>query len=95
MYDGLRRRKTDTLTEEEKQELDESFAQCPKYNLHELTDEQIDAIAEKAAKRAVAMARDDFYKDVGETVIGKFKWLVGAVVVGAAIWMAQHGLIKL
>ena len=91
----MRRRSTDQLTPEEKLELDESFAQCPKYNLHELTDEQIDAIAEKAAKRAVAMARDDFYKDVGETIIGKTKWLVGAIVVGGFVWLAQHGMIKL
>ena len=88
IYDGHRRRKSDSTNED-------AFSQCPRYDQHELSDEQIEAIAERAAKKAVQMARDDFYKDVGETIVGKFKWLVGAVIVGLFVWLASKGAIKL
>jgi len=88
IYDGRRRRKEDA-------DIDESFSQCPRYDKHELSDDQIEEIAERAAKKAIGMARDEFYQDVGETIVGKFKWLVGAIAVGIFVWLAQHGIIKL
>ena len=53
-------------------EMDESFAMCPRYDKHELDEEQIEDIAERAAKKAIIMARDDFYKDVGKSMFNKF-----------------------
>lgn len=86
LYDGNRRRKSDT---------DDSFSMCPRYDKHELSDDQIEEIAERAAKKAIGMARDEFYQDVGETIVGKLKWFLGAIIVGVFVWLAQHGIIKL
>lgn len=95
MYDGFRRRAEDRMTQDERNELNESFMQCPRFDKHELTDDQIEEIAERAAKKAIALARDGFYQDVGETIVGKFKWLLGAVIVGSFMWLASKGFIKL
>jgi hypothetical protein len=51
---------------------------------HPLTDSQIDAIAEKAARRALQIV----YAEVGQGVLKKLAWLVGLCVVGAALWLA-------
>lgn len=83
------------MTQDERNELNESFMQCPRFDKHELTDDQIEEIAERAAKKAIVFARDEFYQDVGQTIVSKFKWLVGAIVVGVFVWLAQHGVIKL
>lgn len=53
----------------------------------QLTDQQIEEIAERAAKVAFQMV----YQEVGKTVLTKLAWLVGAAVVGAAMWLAGHG----
>lgn len=83
------------MTQDERDELNESFSQCPRYDKHELTDDQIEQIAERAAKKAIGMARDEFYQDVGETIVGKLKWFLGAIIVAVFVWLAQHGIIKL
>lgn len=43
-----------------------------------LTDEQIDAIAEKAAEKALAKV----YEEVGRRVVKRILWIVGAVALG-------------
>jgi hypothetical protein len=68
---------------------------CPKYAKHDLTDEQIEEIAERAAERAIIKAQDRLYQEVGKGVLGKLYWIVGLVVVGAGVWMANHGLINI
>lgn len=50
---------------------------------HPLTDDQIDAIAEKAARKALQIV----YAEVGQSVLKKLAWLVGLVVVGLALWL--------
>ena len=52
-----------------------------------LTDEQIAAIAEKAAKRA----REIVYAQVGQGVLRKLAWIAGAVFLGIAFWLAGKG----
>lgn len=86
LYDGIRRRLADKM--------ENDFIACPRYDKHELTDDQIEEIAERAAEKAIIKAKNDLYRDVGETVLGKFKWMVGAIVVGVFVWMASHGLIS-
>ena len=49
-----------------------------------LTEAQIDAIAEKAARRAL----DIVYADIGRNVLRKLAWLVGVTVIGLALWLA-------
>lgn len=54
---------------------------------HPLSDEQIEAIAEKAARRALQIV----YAEIGYSILRKIAWLVGVVVVGLAIWLAGKG----
>jgi hypothetical protein len=54
---------------------------------HPLTEEQIDAIAERAAQKALQIV----YAEVGKSVLKKAAWLAGAVVIGLAMWLAGKG----
>lgn len=67
------------------------FEKCPNFHRYELSEEQIIIIA----KKAVEAARNDFYKEVGETIVTKFFWLVGIVAVGLVAWLQTHNVIKL
>lgn len=51
-----------------------------------LTDEQIELIAERAAE----VAFQKVYQEVGKTVLTKLAWLVGAAVIGLAMWLAGN-----
>ena len=53
----------------------------------QLTDAQIDEIAEKAAERAF----QKIYQNVGKSVLTKLTWMVGAAVIGLFIWLGGHG----
>lgn len=53
----------------------------------ELTEAQIDAIAERAAQ----VALNKVYTEVGKNVLKKLAWLTGAAVVGLAMWLSGHG----
>lgn len=52
----------------------------------QLTDEQIEAIAERAAE----VALNKVYTEVGKSVLKKLAWLTGAAVIGLAMWLAGH-----
>lgn len=68
------------------------FNRCPRYNKHELSEEQIAQIAEAAAQRAVAIARDNFYKDVGKSVVSKWFVFIGLGTVAAYAWARKVGI---
>lgn len=51
-----------------------------------LTDDQIEAIAERAAE----VALNKVYTEVGKSVLKKLAWLAGAAVIGLAMWLAGH-----
>jgi hypothetical protein len=53
-----------------------------------LTDEQMEKIAERAAEKALSKV----YTEVGRSVITKFLWMVGALVLG---WAAATGKLQL
>ena len=53
----------------------------------QLTDEQIDHIAEKAAE----VAFKKIYEEVGRSVVKKIFWIVGAGALGLMFWMAGNG----
>ena len=53
----------------------------------QLTDDQIERIAERAAEVAFRKV----YEEGGKTVLKKLAWLVGAAVIGAAFWLAGNG----
>lgn len=48
-----------------------------------LTDAEIDAIAERAAKKAL----QSVYAEVGQSVLKKLAWLAGVAVIGFALWL--------
>jgi hypothetical protein len=52
-----------------------------------LTEAQIDAIAERAAGKALQIV----YAEVGKSVLRKAAWLAGAAVVGIALLLAGKG----
>jgi len=84
-------------------DLEASFAKCPKFGRHELSDSQIEEIAtraadkaaDRAAVKAVELAKQGFYAGVGKSVMGKLYWLVGLIIVGTALWFQKNGWIKL
>lgn len=53
----------------------------------ELTDDQIEAIAERAAE----VAFEKIYQEVGKSVLKKLAWLAGAATVGLVMWLGGHG----
>lgn len=56
-----------------------------------LTEEQIEAIAEKAADKAVAKLTDHVYREVGRGVVSKFLWICGAIAASAYLWAKSKG----
>jgi len=52
----------------------------------ELTEAQIDAIAERAAE----VALEKVYTEVGKSVLKKLAWLTGVAVIGLAMWLGSH-----
>jgi len=55
-----------------------------------LTDEQMDAIAEKAANRAVQKLTDSAYKAIGKSVLEKLFYAVGVCVAAAYLWLEHR-----
>jgi len=70
------------------------FEQCPLYDKHELDEGQIEQIAERAAKRAVELAKEDLFKDVGHSVFRVMYYLVGVAAVALFVWLVKIGAIK-
>jgi hypothetical protein len=60
----------------------------------QLTDEQIEEIAERAAKKAVEQMTNQIYMEVGKGVVKKALYLLGALIVGAGIWAKAKGWIS-
>lgn len=53
----------------------------------QLTDAQIERIAERAAE----VALNKVYTEVGKSVLKKLAWLTGAATIGLAMWLAGNG----
>lgn len=49
-----------------------------------LTEEMMDAIAERAAKRVM----DNVYREVGKSLLQKFVWAAGVLGVALAMWLS-------
>jgi hypothetical protein len=69
------------------------FAPCPRFDRHELSVEQIESIAEAAAEKAVVIARQNFYRDVGESVVNKWFIIIGMMTVGFYTWLRSKGIV--
>lgn len=57
----------------------------------QLTDEQIEEIAERAAKKAVEQMTNQIYLEVGKGVVKKALYLLGAFVIGVGLWAKAKG----
>lgn len=56
---------------------------------HQLSEEQIELIAEKAAEKAVAKLTDHVYREVGKSVVSKLSWTVGVITLAAILYFKQ------
>ena len=59
----------------------------PEHKQIELTDDQIEAIAERAAE----VAFKKIYEEVGRSVVKKIFWIVGAAALFMMMWLAGNG----
>jgi hypothetical protein len=55
-----------------------------------LSEADMDAIAERAADRAIRK----MYEQIGKSVAQKVYWFVGIIVVGMLMMLAGHGITK-
>lgn len=60
----------------------------------QLTDEQIEQIAERAAEKAVEKMTNQIYMEVGKGVIKRAMYIIGAFIIGAGIWAKAKGWIS-
>jgi len=60
-----------------------------------ITQEQIERIADKAARRALEQMINDGYKAVGKNVVEKGIWIVGVIACSLFAWLATKGFIKI
>ena len=66
------------------------FASCPRFERHEISEDQIVEIA----KKAVLLAKDEFYLEVGKSVTKKFIIVVGFLTTLFLGWLSAKGYIK-
>lgn len=59
-------------------------------SIEELSEAQIDHIAERAADKAL----QKIYAEVGQNILKKMAWLVGLVVISLAMFLSGKGLLK-
>lgn len=78
----------------ENRRVTDEFEQCPRYDKHELNDEQIDLITTRAATKALAMAESMVYQAVGKGIISKLNLVVGWGTVTLLMWLAATGRIR-
>ena len=55
--------------------------------LTSISDEQLEAIAERAAEKAL----EKIYSDVGQGVVKKLAFLVGVILISVFLWLAKSG----
>lgn len=53
----------------------------------QLTEEQIDAIVDRAVEKTF----NRVYQEVGKSILTKMAWITGAAVVGLFMWLGGHG----
>jgi len=67
---------------------------CPRYDRHELSGDQIEEVAERAAKKAITLAEQQMYASVGKRVVNGIFILFGIVSVGLLVLAVKLGWIK-
>jgi uncharacterized membrane protein len=59
-----------------------------------ISDAQINAIAERAAEKAMEKLTNQAYQAIGKGVVSKFLFVVGVLATMAYMWASAKGLIK-
>lgn len=67
-----------------------NFEACPKYDRHELSEEQIIEIA----KKAVQLAKEESDMEVGRLTKKGLRYVAGTLLIGLYVWAVQQGLIE-
>lgn len=63
-------------------------------NVPNLTEQQMDEIAERAALKAVEKITQHTYQAVGKSIVNKFFYIIGMCAVGLYYYLQQKGYIK-
>lgn len=58
-----------------------------------LSEEQIEMIAEKAAAKAIEKLTSHVYQEVGKSVASKLFYIVGACALGVWLWLKSKGIV--
>lgn len=58
-----------------------------------LSEEQIELIAEKAAAKAIEKLTTHVYQEVGKSVVSKLFYIVGACALGVWLWLKSKGIV--
>jgi hypothetical protein len=61
--------------------------------MQDLTEAQIEEIAEKAAQKAINKLTNHVYQEVGKSVVSKLFYIVGACSIGIYLWLKSKGVI--
>lgn len=64
------------------------------HNFGQLSEDQLEEIAERAAEKAIAKLTQDLYTSIGKAVLTKVIWSVGVAWAALIIWLNAKGLIK-
>ena len=67
-----------------------SFEVCPKYERHELSEDQIIDIA----KKAVQLAKEESDIEVGRLTKKGLKYIAVTLLIGLYVWATQQGFIE-
>lgn len=70
--------------------MDEKYDGTERRQFPPLSDEQIEAIAERAAE--VALER--VYTQIGKSVVSKILWIIGSASLAALVWLSGGHLTK-
>lgn len=58
-----------------------------------LSEDQIEMIAEKAAEKAIEKLTTHVYQEVGRSVVSKLFYIVGACAIGLYLWLKSKGIV--
>lgn len=59
-----------------------------------LTEDQIEQIAEKAAEKAIEKLTSHVYQEVGKSVVSKLFYIIGACAIGLYLFLKSKGIIQ-
>ena len=60
----------------------------------QISDDQMEQIADKAAEKAVRKLTDEAYRSIGKSVTEKFFYIVGVLALAGYFWAQSKGWIK-